>query len=321
MDKEHTVRMAIAVAVALMIFVPFLASADTRIERQLDLEPGGMFRIDTDSGSVSVVGSSESGVQIVLTSSRDDLEERFEMEFSSTGQKAEVRVERKGRLFNWWNRGDSMHFEIRVARQVEVSVDTSGGRIDVEGIDGKADLRTSGGGIGVENVRGDLLADTSGGGIEVSGVDGDVRADTSGGSISISDVSGKAIADTSGGGIKIRDVAGAIVADTSGGGIRIEGAGDSVRADTSGGPVLVEFVPGNDMGGTLSSSGGRVTAVIDPGVSLEIDASTSGGSVYSDVPLTIRGEVSKSKIHGTINGGGALLKLRSSGGGIRIESN
>ena len=319
MDKQLTVRLTVAMAIAL-IFVPLIALADTRIERQLDLEAGGTFRIDTDSGSVSVVGSSESGVAIVLTSSRDDLEERFDMEFTSSGQKAEVRVERKGRLFNWWNRGDSMHFEIRVPRQVEVYVDTSGGRIDLEGIEGKADLRTSGGGIGAEDVHGDLVADTSGGPIEISGVDGDVRADTSGGRISIADVSGKAIADTSGGGISMRDVGGAIVADTSGGGIKIEGAGDSVRADTSGGPVLVEFAPGNGMGGTLSSSGGRVTAVVDPGVSLDIDASTSGGSVRTNVPLTIRGEVSKSAIQGELNGGGALLKLRSSGGGIRIES-
>ena len=148
---------------------------------------------------------------------------------------------------------------------------------------------------------------------------GDVVADTSGGSISISDVTGKAHADTSGGSISMDDIGGDAVADTSGGSISIEGAGGKVEADTSGGPVTVAFLAGNAQGGTLSSSGGRVTAILDPSVGLDIDASSSGGSVSSDVPLTIRGTVSRSELKGTLNGGGAMLRLRSSGGGIRIK--
>jgi hypothetical protein len=81
----------------------------------------------------------------------------------------------------------------------------------------------------------------------------------------------------------------------------------------------VAFDQGNAQGGTLSSSGGRVTAIVDPSVGLDIDASSYGGSVSSDVPLTIRGTVSRTEIKGTLNGGGALLRLRSSGGGIRIK--
>ena len=60
---------------------------------------------------------------------------------------------------------------------------------------------------------------------------------------------------------------------------------------------------------------------MDPGVGLEIDASTSGGSVDTDLPVTVRGSISKPALRGQLNGGGNRLRLRSSGGGIRIKGN
>jgi len=308
------------VAAGALLALP--AMGDTRIEKNLDLSSGGTFRLETDAGSVRIVGGSSNGVEVVLTSKHDDIEERYDLSFEDSGGDARVRVKRHGsRVFNWWNSGRSMHFEVRVPIEAQVFVDTAGGRIELEDVDGDIDLNTSGGRITVDDVQGDVNTDTSGGAIRISEVVGDVRADTSGGSISINSVSGRVLADTSGGGISMRDIGGDIVADTSGGSIGIEGAGGSVRADTSGGPVTVEFVRGNDLGGYLSSSGGRVTAVVDPTVGLDVDASTSGGSVRCDIPVTVQGSMSKTELRGQLNGGGAVLKLRSSGGGIRIESN
>lgn len=314
-------RVPVPVLIALLV-LPAAAMADTRIEKTLDLSSGGIFRLDTDNGSVRVTGGSSSGAEVVVTSRRSDLEDHYKFTFEGSGNEARVRAERRGsRVFNWFRNGHSMHFEVRVPKDVRVFVDTSGGRIELESIDGPVDLDTSGGSIHVKDVRGEVVADTSGGAIRIQEVWGDVRADTSGGSISMIRIDGDVNADTSGGGISLEDVSGDIVADTSGGGISIEEAGGSVRADTSGGPVTVAFSRGNSAGGSLSSSGGRVTARIDPSVSLDIDAATSGGSVRSDLPVTVRGAIKKTSLRGQLNGGGAVLKLRSSGGGIRIESN
>jgi len=312
----------VAAVCAVLMLAPLAARADFRMEKSLSFESGGSFRLDTDSGSVSVTGTSEGGAEVVITSRRDDIEEKFDFSFDDSGSGAKVRVDKRGGWMRSWfgNDGGGLHFEVRLPRQATVFIDSAGGRITLVGIDGEVDLRTSGGGITAEDIKGDVLADTSGGAIKIGSVEGNVSADTSGGSISIRDVSGRAVADTSGGGISMRDIGGDLVADTSGGGIDIEGAAGRVEADTSGGPVTVAFAAGNDHGGTLSSSGGRVTAVIDPTVGLDIDASSSGGSVRSELPLTIQGTISKSEIHGTLNGGGAVLRLRSSGGGVRIES-
>ena len=47
---------------------------------------------------------------------------------------------------------------------------------------------------------------------------------------------------------------------------------------------------------------------------------SSGGPVHCDLPVTMEGRVASDRLRGRLNGGGALLRLRSSGGGITIKS-
>jgi DUF4097 and DUF4098 domain-containing protein YvlB len=320
MDRKHVSTFVAAALGGLILLAPAVRS-ETRIEREFDMSPGARFELDTSSGSVVVRGVSGSRARVVITSNRDDIETLYDFEWDVSDEGVKIDVDKKGRVSSWfsWTRGSGLHFEIDVPRQTEVDIDTAGGSIEVQEIEGRATLDTSGGAITARSIGGKVLADTSGGSIVIEDVDGDASADTSGGSVEISKVRGNVLADTSGGSIRIDDVSGDIRADTSGGGIRIRGAGGEVRADTSGGGVTVEFVAGNSAGGRISSSGGGVRVRIDPSVNLDVDASSSGGSVESDVPVTVEGRASRSTLRGRIGSGGALLHLRSSGGPVRIE--
>ena len=96
---------------------------------------------------------------------------------------------------------------------------------------------------------------------------------------------------TSGGGITVGDLAGKVNARSSGGGIKLGRLGAGVDARTSGG-------------------------------SITLDASTSGGGVDAE-GLTItmeKGGRDRSRLAGRVNGGGPVLKLRSSGGGISVRT-
>ena len=85
--------------------------------------------------------------------------------------------------------------------------------------------------------------------------------------------------------------------------------------------MRASFAAGNGSGGSLSSSGGGITVSVDPAVSLDVDAHTSGGRVTVDLPITVRGlDDQRNTVRGELNGGGPLLKLRSSGGSVRINS-
>lgn len=297
------------------------ALADTRIEREFDLAPGGRFVLDADNGSVEVSGSSGSKVRVVITSTRDDIESLYDFSFEAESGQVEVKADRKNGASRWfsWTRGGGLHFEIQTPRSVELDIDTAGGKIEADSIEGDVRLDTSGGSIQARGITGNVLADTSGGSIVVEDVTGNVNADTSGGNITAEKIGGDLRADTSGGNIKIDGVDGNVEADTSGGSIRIGAAAGRVEADTSGGSITASLTSANTGGGRLSTSGGGITVYVDPGANLEIDASSSGGSVVCEIPVTVRGRISKTSLQGKLGSGGETLKLRTSGGGIRIK--
>ena len=313
------------ILLALSVGIVLLATpawADFKMERRLALEPGGTFTLSADVGGITLTGDSSSGAVVTITSRRDDFEELFDLQFEETAGRATVTVKRRGGwLKGFWNSdwNDNTHFVVHVPSQTTVSLNTSGGSIDASRLTGRLGMRTSGGSLRVESVAGDVDGRTSGGSIRMRDVRGNVTTSTSGGSIDIVDVRGSLRATTSGGGIDIETVSGELYASTSGGGVDIRGAGGRVEAHSSGGPVTVWFAPGNNRGGELTTSGGGVRTEIDPSVALTIDASSSGGSVSSDVPVTVQGRIDRNSLRGDLNGGGAVLRLRSSGGGVRIS--
>lgn len=296
------------------------ARADFRRERTLALESGGAFTLDSDIGEVVLTGGSASGARVVVTSDRD-LDSDFEFTFDESARAATVRIKRRSslrRLFGGWSENGHTRITIQVPTPADVHLSTAGGSISASHLTGALDIHSSGGGLDVEAVDGNVDGNTSGGSIRMRGIRGNAVANTSGGGITISDVGGTLKADTSGGGISITSVDGDVRASTSGGGVDVRSAGGRVEASSSGGGVTVRFAAGNSSGGAVSSSGGPVRVEIDPAAHMSIDASSSGGSVDSDVPITIQGKVANDSLRGEMNGGGPLLRLRSSGGGVKI---
>ncbi|HEX4438977.1 MAG TPA: hypothetical protein VH854_02835 [Thermoanaerobaculia bacterium] len=291
--------------------------ADNRLEKDLALEPGGRFSIETDAGKVVLTGSNDSGVHIVVTSKNKDLDEILTFRFDEGAGSASVVARRKHKwsMFSGWH--DNVEWQIRVPAQTRVSIDTSGGAIDVTGLRDAVKLETSGGGIHVRDLVGSLDCHTSGGGITLNDVKGTVKADTSGGGVHAKAIDGPVHAESSGGSIELDGVTGDIDADTSGGGIRITDAGGKVRADTSGGGIEATFAKGNSNGGTLETSGGGIEVTLDSAADLSIEA--SGNAVRTDLPLRVHGEISRGSLSGTLGRGGNLLKLHTSGGSVRIQ--
>jgi DUF4097 and DUF4098 domain-containing protein YvlB len=311
-----------ALAVGLVL-VGTPAWADFKTERRLALEPGGTFTLSADVGAVTLTGDSTSGVTVTVTSRKDDFNEVFDLRFDEGPGGVTVTAKRRGGwIKGFWNGdwfGDNTQFVVHVPSKTIVSIKTAGGSVDVTQLDGRLTANTSGGSVRAEAIGGPVEGTTSGGSIRMRNLRGDTIARTSGGSIDIVDVRGRLTATTSGGGIDIDTVSGDLQASTSGGGVQVRGAGGRVEAHTSGGPVTVRFAAGNKSGGELTTSGGGVRTELDPGVALSIDASSSGGSVHSDLPVTVQG-TTRNSLRGDINGGGAMLRLRSSGGGVQIRA-
>ena len=280
-DSRQVAAAATCIAAFLSV-VPAFADG-FHLEKTFDLAPGDRFALDSGVGGVELRGVEGRRATIVVTSDRQDLAEHYTFGFTHESGELKLRVRKPMGSWFHWSSSANVKIVVEVPRTTPVALETSGG------------------------------------GIHVSSLDAAVRASSSGGGIKIADVRGEVFAESSGGGITLQAVSGDIQASSSGGGVTIEEAAGRVKAESSGGPVRVLFAAGNAKGGDLDSSGGGVVATVDSVAGIDLDASSSGGSVTCDLPVTIQGRISRNNVVGKLNGGGAPLRLRSSGGGITIK--
>jgi DUF4097 and DUF4098 domain-containing protein YvlB len=126
------------------------------------------------------------------------------------------------------------------------------------------------------------------------------------------------MAETSGGDVQVTGAKGAVVLETSGGDIRVSSSDGSVRAKTSGGDIVV-MLTGINNGVDVQTSGGDIDIMAGGEIRANLDASTSGGSIICSLPVTMQGEIDESHVMGTLNGGGELIRARTSGGDITIK--
>ena len=297
----------------------FVVSAEAKVERVVEksftVQPGGTLRLETQGGEVRVAPSADNVVRVTARekiraaseTEADELLKKLDLTIEQSGNDvtARAKYERQGIGFHFGSWPPvSVDFIVTVPASFLTDLHTSGGGITVGDLAGRVNARTSGGSIKLGKIGAAVDARTSGGGVTLESGRGPVTLHTSGGSITVGVVSGEAELSTSGGGIRIEAVEGSLRASTSGGSIRAGIAGP-LKGDCS-----------------LSTSGGSVKVTVDKTAAFRLDASTSGGSVDAE-GLTITLEKSnrgRTQLSGAVNGGGALLKLRSSGGDVVVQT-
>ncbi len=289
------------------------------IERAFSADAGGTLVVEAESATVEVRGGSDN-VQVRITRGSDDaadIGEDFDVTFDQDGDTVYVQVERKSELF--WARGKPLSVTVATPTDFNAKLRTTGGDVHVTNLSGALDATTSGGDVGIEDVQGPLAVRTSGGDIRHVGAAATIDAKTSGGSITIGDIRGAIEARTSGGTIVIDHAGGPVRAKTSGGSIAVKSASDAVDAHTSGGSIEATF-QGQPRGDSrLKTSGGSITAYFGPDAALDVNASASGGRVRVDgLRVQVEGDITQNSLQGTVNGGGAGLSARTSGGSITL---
>ena len=289
-----------AAVVVLLLAAVVAFGAERKFEKKFEVKPGGVLKLTTDIGSVRVTAGSGTGVQVTaeIRGRESDVQE-FEVTAEQRGN--DVEVEGRARKSGFWHNMDlDVTYTVVVPKEYGAAVKTSGGDVEVKGTKGDVRAETSGGDLVVRDVAGMVDARTSGGNVEGTNVAGDLHMSTSGGDIKVRNVTGVVDVSTSGGNVSVTEIRGKVTAETSGGDVSVGVVGDfqGVHAETS---------------------GGNITIGVGKKVGAEIDASTSGGEVECELPLTVQGKLTSSKIRGTVNGGGALIKARTTGGDITIR--
>jgi len=270
------------------------------------LGPGGRVALESFNGSVEVTAWDQNTVDVSGTKYAATPEQLAQIKVEADATPGAVRI-RTVRPTDRWRMRGGVKYIIRVPRKVELErIESSNGGLRVEGTEGAARLKTSNGRVTVSALRGTLVASSSNGGVELRDVVGDADLSTSNGGIDVTAHKGAVSAQTSNGGVHLA------LADVP--------AGKAVRADTSNGNVEISLPALNDNDVRVESSNGGITLRLPDNVKARVSARTSNAKIRSDfdVATTFRGEI-KNRLEGTINGGGALLDLHTSNGGIRLE--
>lgn len=322
------------------------ADIEDRFNRSVPAQAGGRLVLEAEIGSIRVEPGSANSIEVEVfrridAPSREESERILrDLDLEITPQGSEIRM--RGVFKNGWkpqsevrSNGRRMcrdgkcleyarylrefEYRVRLPKQFNVDLHTSGGSIHVGDLSGEAKAATSGGSLTFGRIDGPITGRTSGGSITLTGGSGKADVRTSGGSIHIGEVSGNVNAHTSGGSIHIDRASGSVIARTSGGSVTVRETTGSIDASTSGGNVTAFLLAQPKESCRLSTSGGTINVHLASSIGVEVDASTSGGSVSSEFPVTVSGRISRRELKAAVNGGGPLLHLRTSGGGIHLK--
>ena len=210
---------------------------------------------------------------------------------------------------------------------------TGGGHINAGNISGDATLRSGGGHIRAGQISGRADLDTDGGNITVAHAGSLVNVHTGGGQIDFGEVHGSVRAQTGGGGIRIMYVAGPMEVESSGGSICLTRVAGAVQAATAEGTITAWISP--DVGDAstvhlagasqLASGNGDIVVFLPRNLAANIEALVSKGGehrIEADPALHLNIEALNAglvRATGALNGGGLPLKLRTTGGKIRLQ--
>jgi DUF4097 and DUF4098 domain-containing protein YvlB len=239
--------------------------------------------------------------------------------------------------------GGNVHFG---AIGGSVSVETGGGNVDVKHAGGALRVETGGGNVDLGEIGGAAIVETGGGNIRLASAGGPVsietgggnihtgpcptvKASTGGGLIDLGDIKGPVTIDTGGGSIRLLSAGGLVHAESGAGQLDLGRISDGIRAETGGGGITAQLVSGSlRTDSTLETPAGDIILYLSPDVHATVRAAievAQGHRITSDFPeirITSEGSDWGPKTYvaeGRINGGGPVLKIRTTTGNIELR--
>lgn len=239
--------------------------------------------VEVANGSVSLTRAAGDAVTIeavIRATTQERLDATHVVVTRESDQTLSIRVDwpeggRKG--------SEGCSVTVQVPDAGAVSLVSSNGRLDVEGVGTELDLRTSNGRV------------------EAIGVPGPVNARTSNGRV------------------VVHDVRGGVTIVTSNGQVEVKGIGGAVDISTSNGNVDVQLADGNTGPMSVDTSNGSVSVWVGAGFAGELKLDTSNGGVR--VPSTGATVVRTDKTSATLRyaEGSERSRVHTSNGTITVN--
>jgi DUF4097 and DUF4098 domain-containing protein YvlB len=151
--------------------------------------------------------------------------------------------------------------------------------------------------------RTDLELTTHNGSIRVTDITGRLNATTHNGKVTAEQISGTTELHTHNGSVICREISGDTQLKTHNGGIKV------YYSETA--PSVCNI--------SLITYNGGIELATPSDFSGDVDASTHNGSINTELPITVKGKVSRRKLTGTIGAGQGKLHLSTHNGSIKLR--
>lgn len=314
MNKKYRIILAFGFCLCPLLIVTGCDIEKAKYQRtenlSVPLAPGSNLVAETSFGSITVTGADVADCNITaIISARAPTEE----EAKEIAEKVKIKPELVGKTLTVKaekpqtkkKRSISVSFNITVPEQTNVECSTSYGSIKLADINGNIKAKTSFASINSEDIQGAAQLETSYGHITCQNITStSLKAKTSFSSIKCENIQGPVQLETSYGSINCRNITSADIAARSS-----FGSIDIACSPSSPAEIIADVV----------TSYGSIDFVTPPNFSGQLDLSTSFGSIKTDLPIMIKGEISKEKVKGTIGQGRGKLRLKTSFDSIKIK--
>jgi len=267
---------------------PAVATAGTQegaslsFERTLSVSGAAQLTVSTGSGNIRLKRGSGSQIHIqghIHANHEGSQDEARQIAANPPIEQTGDRI-RVGQQQEHWQ-GISIDYEIEAPAGTVLAANSGSGDIVDEGVGQNAKLETGSGDIHATGLQGPFTVRTG---------SGNIVADQTG--------QGDVVAETGSGEIELKNIHGSFHGQTGSGDIKATGT-PSANWILQTGSGNIELWTGN--------------------ASLTLEASTASGSVTTEHEMMVKGSFDHHHIHGTLNGGGPILRAQTGSGDIQIH--
>jgi TonB family protein len=302
------------------------------------------YGLDVSTGAGDILTSDVGGVATLVTEGGNIVTGQLSTNLSDTSNRHAARHSQRTARAAARLQTEGGHIQV-LGADGDLNAFTAGGHINAGYVHGEANLHSGGGHIRVAGIGGRAELTTEGGNITVGKAGSFVAVKTGGGQIDFGEVRGSVHAQTGGGGIRVMYVSGPMDVESSGGSICLTRVSGSVRAETGSGTITAWINPEASGVGTSSarhaesaavslsgasqliSGEGDIVVFLPRNLAANIEAIIEHGGeqrIQADPALAL--QIAKSaqsngplKAVAALNGGGPVLKLKTTGGKIKLQ--
>ena len=268
--------------------IPWSESAHAEEQIVLDPPEGRHMSIHNANGKTRVFGEDRDDIHIAIakharaesTAAAEAILDEIEVLSEEVAGGIEVEVEAPSR----WKRHGTANLEVRVPKDIEVSVIAANGRVCMEGLRSGVHARSSNGPVSISDVVGDVEVFTSNAKVKCSCTCGRLKARSSNSKIQLDEHSG------------------------------------SVDAATSNGVIHAVLSEVGPDGIVLATSNGRIMLELPEDADGDIDVRVDNGVIRNSLDVVQAANDERTgRLRGRLGRGGCPIKLRTSNGTVSLR--